>query len=104
MTPAPHRPAIEYDRQTKDFAVFVEGREIGRAQSYREGEQLIERELRDHGRQALDAHAPEKLALTVAEVATALGLAESSVRDYIRAGRIPAIRVGRHIRVSVAAL
>lgn len=45
-----------------------------------------------------------QIALTVAEVAAALNLGRNTVYDLIRTGDLPAIRVGRAIRIPQAAL
>ena len=37
--------------------------------------------------------------LTVKDVATALGVSQATVRNLINAGDLPAVRVGRSIRV-----
>lgn len=40
--------------------------------------------------------------LSVEEVARALGLQPRTVRNYIRDGRLPAVRIGKQYRISVA--
>lgn len=45
-----------------------------------------------------------QLALTVAEAAAALHLGRNTIYDLIRTGQLPAIRVGRAIRIPSTAL
>lgn len=47
---------------------------------------------------------PEPIAVTVAEAARLLGLSAWSVYELIKAGRLPSFKVGRAVRVPVAAL
>jgi excisionase family DNA binding protein len=46
----------------------------------------------------------QRLLLRVPEVAKALGLGRTKVYELIAAGELPMIRLGRAVRVSVAAL
>ncbi len=46
----------------------------------------------------------QRLLLRIPEVAEALGLGRTKVYELIAAGALPTIRVGRAVRVSVAAL
>lgn len=46
----------------------------------------------------------QRLLLRVPEVAKALGLGRTKVYELIAAGELPVIRLGRAVRVSVAAL
>ena len=48
---------------------------------------------------ALAAHQPEESYLTVAEVAATLKLNQQTVRNWIDAGTLPALRVGRRVRI-----
>ena len=45
---------------------------------------------------------PERVALTVAEAAAVLGLAESTVWGLLRAGKLPRVRIGRNTRINRA--
>jgi excisionase family DNA binding protein len=45
------------------------------------------------------AHEPEETFLTVAEVAATLKLNQQTVRNWIDAGTLPALRVGRRVRI-----
>ena len=45
------------------------------------------------------AHETEESYLTVAEVAATLKLNQQTVRNWIDAGSLPAIRVGRRVRI-----
>lgn len=47
---------------------------------------------------------PERIALTVAETAEALGISRTSAYELIRRGDLPHIRIGRVIRVPSEAL
>lgn len=47
---------------------------------------------------------PERIALTVAETAEALGISRTSAYELIRRGDLPHIRIGRVIRVPAEAL
>ena len=46
----------------------------------------------------------ERLTFSVAEAASMLGVSRSAAYDYIRAGELPAIRMGRRLLVPVVAL
>lgn len=46
----------------------------------------------------------ERLTITVAEAASMLGISRSAAYDYIRAGELPAIRMGRRWLVPMRAL
>jgi excisionase family DNA binding protein len=48
---------------------------------------------------ALAAHESEESYLTVAEVAATLKLNQQTVRNWIDAGTLPALRVGRRVRI-----
>ena len=45
------------------------------------------------------ANEPEESYLTVAEVAATLKLNQQTVRNWIEAGTLPALRVGRRVRI-----
>jgi len=45
------------------------------------------------------AHESEETYLTVAEVAATLKLNQQTVRNWIEAGTLPALRVGRRVRI-----
>jgi len=47
----------------------------------------------------LAAHEPEESYLTVAEVAAVLKLNQQTVRNWIDQGSLPALRVGRRVRI-----
>ena len=46
----------------------------------------------------------DRLTITVAEAASLLGISRSAAYDYIRAGELPAIRMGRRLLVPLKAL
>ena len=53
---------------------------------------------------ALNESQPEKLLLTSREAAAALEICERSLFSLTKAGRIPAVRLGRSVRYSLDAL
>lgn len=46
----------------------------------------------------------EKLTVSVAETATALGISETLVRELIASGELPAVRAGKRVLVPVQGL
>ncbi len=50
------------------------------------------------------ASAPERPLVPAAEVAKAFSLPISCVYEYAKAGRIPSVRAGKHVRFDVAAV
>jgi excisionase family DNA binding protein len=46
----------------------------------------------------------ERLALSVAEAAAALGVSKDAIYDAVRCHELPAIRIRRHILIPLAAL
>jgi excisionase family DNA binding protein len=59
--------------------------------------------IREVVRQELDHRAPDRDHLTVAEYADRYSVSPTTVRAAIRDGRLPAIRIGRAVRVPVDA-
>ena len=50
------------------------------------------------------APSPERLAFSIAEVASALGISARQVRRWVVTGRLPAVRLGRTWRITRATL
>ena len=101
LAPKP-RTRIDYDPAGKDFRCLVDGREIGRARSYLEGEAVIADYLNAQAR--IPPGPAEKLVVTVKEAAAMLSISRSQCYALIQRGELPALRVGAHWRVATAAL
>lgn len=106
MTPAPqHQVSIDYDERTRRFTIRIDGRELDSdIRSYVEAQELVAEYLRRERVIAQVKVPVGRLALTVPEVAKALRVKDTTIRDLINAGELPAFLMGRTLRVSVKAL
>lgn len=66
-------------------------------------EDLIRNIVRTEVEAVIGAHPPRK-AWTVREVATSLGVSESTVHGWVRSGRLRAFREGSIVRIPVTAI